>query len=252
MLPGEDNLRIAIYDDKKVLDYVTTDLMSSLMKTFNDPAYTHSQRNHHPDQSRSHAAQGDLQVRSLHRGPGLERFGAGDLVGHENGARADDIHYGSGQQRRNLDQWKKGSWHLVPHRWRHGSRRVPDRQRDLETIARRSRLYLDPSSPPTFMLRLLIVLNISVFAALAPMNRESCPDRGCIRRPRRAAILSGGGWRTSSPCCPVGPDLSGRYKEIHIDLVRTHDLYGPTEIDSHFSSSVLLPLLPDQAAARHF
>jgi len=38
--PGEDNLRIAIYDDKKVLDYVTTDLMSSLMKTFNDPSYT--------------------------------------------------------------------------------------------------------------------------------------------------------------------------------------------------------------------
>jgi hypothetical protein len=38
--PGEDGLRIAIYDDKTVLDYVTTDLMSSLMKTFNDPAYT--------------------------------------------------------------------------------------------------------------------------------------------------------------------------------------------------------------------
>jgi hypothetical protein len=38
--PGEENLRIAIYDDKKVLDYVTTELMSSLMKTFNDPAYT--------------------------------------------------------------------------------------------------------------------------------------------------------------------------------------------------------------------
>jgi hypothetical protein len=37
---GEDNLRIAIYDDKNVLDYVTTELMSSLMKTFNDPPYT--------------------------------------------------------------------------------------------------------------------------------------------------------------------------------------------------------------------
>jgi hypothetical protein len=38
--PGQENLRIAIYDDKKVLDYVTTELMSSLMKTFNEPAYT--------------------------------------------------------------------------------------------------------------------------------------------------------------------------------------------------------------------
>jgi hypothetical protein len=38
--PGEENLRIAIYDDKKVLNYVTTELMSSLMKTFNEPAYT--------------------------------------------------------------------------------------------------------------------------------------------------------------------------------------------------------------------
>jgi len=37
--PGEDNLRIAIYDDKAVLDYVTTNLMSSLMKTFNEPPY---------------------------------------------------------------------------------------------------------------------------------------------------------------------------------------------------------------------
>jgi hypothetical protein len=37
--PGEDNLRIAIYDDKAVLDYVTTSLMSSLMKTFNEPPY---------------------------------------------------------------------------------------------------------------------------------------------------------------------------------------------------------------------
>jgi hypothetical protein len=38
--PGKDKLRIAIYDDKAVLDYVTTDLMSSLSKTFNDPPYT--------------------------------------------------------------------------------------------------------------------------------------------------------------------------------------------------------------------
>lgn len=38
--PGEDNLRIAIYDDEKVLDYVTKELMSSLMSTFNDPPFT--------------------------------------------------------------------------------------------------------------------------------------------------------------------------------------------------------------------
>jgi hypothetical protein len=38
--PGEKNFRFAIYDNKQVLDYVTSDLMSSLMKTFNDPPYT--------------------------------------------------------------------------------------------------------------------------------------------------------------------------------------------------------------------
>jgi hypothetical protein len=37
--PGEQKLRFAVYDNKQVLDYVTTDLMSSLMKTFNDPPY---------------------------------------------------------------------------------------------------------------------------------------------------------------------------------------------------------------------
>jgi hypothetical protein len=38
--PGQPHLRFAIYDDKQVLDYVTKDVMSSLMATFNDPPYT--------------------------------------------------------------------------------------------------------------------------------------------------------------------------------------------------------------------
>ncbi len=37
---GEDNLRIVIYDNPEVLDYVTNDLLSSLMPTFNVPKYT--------------------------------------------------------------------------------------------------------------------------------------------------------------------------------------------------------------------
>ena len=37
---GANNLRIAIYDNPKVLEYVTKDLMSSLLATFNVPAYT--------------------------------------------------------------------------------------------------------------------------------------------------------------------------------------------------------------------
>jgi hypothetical protein len=37
--PGQQKLRFAIYDNKAVLDYVTTELMSSLAKTFNDPPY---------------------------------------------------------------------------------------------------------------------------------------------------------------------------------------------------------------------
>jgi len=36
---GTDNLRIAVHDNPKVLDYVTTELMSSLLPTFNTPPY---------------------------------------------------------------------------------------------------------------------------------------------------------------------------------------------------------------------
>lgn len=51
---------------------------------------------------------------------------------------------------------------------------------------------------------------------------------------------------------PNGPDLSRQYKKIRINLVRTHDLYGPTEIDSHFSGSALLASLPDHASRAAF
>jgi hypothetical protein len=37
---GGGDLRIAIHDNPKVLDYVTNELMSSLMATFNTPVYT--------------------------------------------------------------------------------------------------------------------------------------------------------------------------------------------------------------------
>lgn len=37
---GSSDLRIAVYDNPKVLDYVTKELMSSLMITFNTPPYT--------------------------------------------------------------------------------------------------------------------------------------------------------------------------------------------------------------------
>lgn len=36
---GDKDLRIAIYDNKEVYDYVTNRLMSSLLKTFNNPPY---------------------------------------------------------------------------------------------------------------------------------------------------------------------------------------------------------------------
>lgn len=38
--PGAENLRIALYDNPKVLQYVTTELMSSLSPTFNTPPFT--------------------------------------------------------------------------------------------------------------------------------------------------------------------------------------------------------------------
>ena len=30
------------------------------------------------------------------------------------------------------------------------------------------------------------------------------------------------------------PDLVGQYKDLRIDMVRTHDFMGPTEIDSQY------------------
>jgi xylan 1,4-beta-xylosidase len=96
------------------------------------------------------------------------------------------------------------------------------------------------------MLRSLIVLNVCVFAASGQEgNRVLQVDASAVHGTLRSFQAVDGG---PIPVLPNRPDLSGRYKEMHIDLVRTHDLYGPTEIDSHFSSSVLLPLLPDEAA----
>ena len=37
---GKGDLRIAVHDNPKVLDYVTTELMSTLMTSFNSPPYT--------------------------------------------------------------------------------------------------------------------------------------------------------------------------------------------------------------------
>jgi len=100
------------------------------------------------------------------------------------------------------------------------------------------------------MLRLLIVLNVCVFAANAQKpNRVLQVDASAVHGTLRSFQAVDGG---PIPTLPNRPDLSSRYKEIHVDLVRTHDLYGSTEIDSHFSSSVLLPLLPDQAARTAF
>ena len=54
------------------------------------------------------------------------------------------------------------------------------------------------------------------------------------------------------PVLPDGPDLTRRYRELKVDLVRTHDLYGPTEIDSHFEDRFFRALIPDAAARAAF
>lgn len=51
---------------------------------------------------------------------------------------------------------------------------------------------------------------------------------------------------------PDGTDLSARYKELRINLVRTHDLYGPTEIDSHFEDKFFQRLFSDPAQRSQF
>ena len=92
------------------------------------------------------------------------------------------------------------------------------------------------------------MLTFAVSAASAQFRAvtvDAARARGTIRS---FQAVNGG----PIPVLPNGPDLSARYKEIGIDLVRTHDLYGPTEIDSHFSTSVLLPLLRDEASRAAF
>jgi len=51
---------------------------------------------------------------------------------------------------------------------------------------------------------------------------------------------------------PDGIDLSARYKELRINLVRTHDLYGPTELDSHFEDKFFQRLFSDPAQRSQF
>ena len=101
------------------------------------------------------------------------------------------------------------------------------------------------------MLRLPIVFTLSLLAASAEdgQYRAITVDASAAHGSLRSFQAVDGG---PIPTLPDRPDLSSRYKEMHIDLVRTHDLYGPTEIDSHFSSSVLLPLLPDETSRAAF
>jgi len=98
------------------------------------------------------------------------------------------------------------------------------------------------------MLRVALLLTLAASAASAQYRAVSVNASST-----RGTILSfqavDGG---PIPVLPHGSDLSARYKEIAIDLIRTHDLYGPTEIDSHFSSSPLLALLPDNASRTAF
>jgi xylan 1,4-beta-xylosidase len=54
------------------------------------------------------------------------------------------------------------------------------------------------------------------------------------------------------PVLPGGPDLSARFKELKIDLVRTHDLYGPTEIDSRFENKFFERLISDPTRRSEF
>src|SRR5271156_5558404 len=52
-----------------------------------------------------------------------------------------------------------------------------------------------------------------------------------------------------SPLMEGLPDLAKQYKDLDIDLVRTHDFMGPTEIDSKFEqdNAFLTWLIPDEA-----
>jgi xylan 1,4-beta-xylosidase len=52
-----------------------------------------------------------------------------------------------------------------------------------------------------------------------------------------------------SPIMAGLPSLVKPYRELHVDQVRTHDVMGPTEIDSHFelTNPELVWLIPDQA-----
>lgn len=55
-----------------------------------------------------------------------------------------------------------------------------------------------------------------------------------------------------APLLPGAPDLSKRYREVHVDLVRTHDLYGPGELDSHFDDKFFVRLIQAPAGRAAF
>ena len=101
------------------------------------------------------------------------------------------------------------------------------------------------------MLRLFSAITLSVSALVAQdgLYRTLQVDASAVRGNLRSFQGVNGG---PIPVMANGPDLSARYREIHVGIVRTHDLYGPTEIDSHFSSSPLLAFLPDQSSRAAF
>jgi len=95
----------------------------------------------------------------------------------------------------------------------------------------------------------IAVLGLGVFSASNAQYRSIEVDASRVTGAIRSFQAVNGG---PLPRLPDAPDLSARYKDLKIDLVRTHDLYGPTEIDSHFEDKFFERLISDPAPRSRF
>jgi xylan 1,4-beta-xylosidase len=93
------------------------------------------------------------------------------------------------------------------------------------------------------------LLALASLSAASAQYRTLTVDASAVNGTIRSFQAVNGG---PVPLLPDGPDLSGRFKELNIDLVRTHDSYGPTEIDSHFEEKFFERLIPDPGRRSEF
>jgi xylan 1,4-beta-xylosidase len=82
------------------------------------------------------------------------------------------------------------------------------------------------------MIRIIFLLLVWAMAA-ASQNRTIRVDAGKVAgRIRSFQGVNGG----PAPLLPVAADVTTQYRDLRIDIIRTHDIFGPTDIDARWSN----------------